>query len=127
MEKSAKLMVAKTLQVFPKSFINQDDELILEPKNNVYFRLEGLKTETDFICKLMAWTSRPIAKGLTPSWSKKVLARVNELLGTNFSKEDMQVIYTHLGGDVNPALSVKFIESGYDLSVLQFRKATEGA
>lgn len=122
MEKTLKIMIAKTLQVFPSSFINQDDELILEPKNNVYFRLEDMETELEFKCKLMAWVSRPIAKGLSPHWSKKVLASVNELLGTKFSKADMQIIYTELGNDVNPELSIKFIESGYDMSLLQFRK-----
>lgn len=127
MEKALENIIEKTLQVFPKSFINQDDELILEPKNNVYFRLEGMKTEMEFKCKLMAWVSRPIAKGLSPHWSKKVLASVNELLGTKFSKADMQIIYTELGNDVNPELSIKFIDSGYDMALLQFRKWEMGA
>lgn len=127
MEKTLKIMIAKSLQVFPKSFINQDNELILEPTNNVYFRLEDMETELEFKCKMMAWVSRPIAKGLSPKWSKKVLASVNELLGTRFSKADMQVIYTELGNDVNPGLSVQFIESGYDLSLLEFRNWYEGA
>lgn len=127
METALKNMIERTLQVFPKSFINRDNELILEPTNNVYFRLEDMETELEFKCKLMAWVSRPIAKGLSPKWSKKVLASVNELLNTNFSKTDMQVIYTELGNDVNPELSVQFIESGYDMSLLEFRKWNEGA
>lgn len=127
MEKALENMIERALQVFPASFINQDNELILEPTNNVYFRLEDMQTEMEFKCKLMAWVSRPIAKGLSPKWSKKVLASVNELLNTKFSKADMQVIYTELGNDVNEKLSIQFIESGYDMSLLEFRKWHEGA
>ena len=111
-------IIEKAKKVFPNSFINDGNELILEPKNNLYFRLEGMKSELEFKCKLIAWLSRPISKGLSPSWQRKVLIRFNALLETNFTKEDMRLMYGRLGNDVNPALCVKFIESNYDLSLL---------
>jgi len=61
-EIALKSIINHALQVFPKSFINQSNEIILEPKNNVYFRLDDANTELEFKCKMFAWLSRPIAK-----------------------------------------------------------------
>jgi hypothetical protein len=119
MESEIKEILKRTKKTFPKSFINEANELILEPKNNIYFRLEDVKNELEFKCKLIAWVSRPISKGLSASWSKKVLMNFNELLGTNFTKEEMREVYTYLGNDVNNSLCIKFIESKYDLSLLK--------
>lgn len=113
-----KSIINRALHIFPKSFINRNNEIILEPKNNVYFRLEDVDTELDFKCKMFAWLSRPISKGLNRYWSSKVLSSFNSLLGTNFTKEEMYKIYDRLGNDVNKRLTIRFIESGYDLTLL---------
>lgn len=112
-------IINHTLHVFPKSFINHNNEIILEPRNNVYFRLDDVKTELEFKCKLFAWASRPIAKGLNKYWWPRVLKSFNELLGTNFTKDEMYKIYDRLGNDVNRQLTIRFIESNYDLSLLE--------
>ena len=114
----AEKMIEKALGVFPNSFINRSNEIILEPKNNVYFRLEDVNTDMDFKCKMFAWVSRPIAKGLSNHWSSKVLHSFNELMDTSFTKKDMYLIYDRLGNDVNRELTLRFIESGYDLTIL---------
>lgn len=49
----------------PKYFINDRNELIIEPKNNIYFSLEGIMTETNLKCKILAWLSRPSCKGVS--------------------------------------------------------------
>lgn len=113
-----KSIVNRSLHTFPKSFINRSNEIILEPRNNVYFRLEDIDTELDFKCKMFAWLSRPISKGLNKYWSSKVLSSFNSLLGTNFTKEEMYKIYDRLGNDVNRRLTIRFIESGYDMAIL---------
>lgn len=118
-EIALKSIINNALQVFPKSFINQSNEIILEPKNNVYFRLEDVHTELEFKCKMFAWVSRPIAKGLNKYWSPKVLNSFNWLMGTNFTKKDMETVYNRLGNDVNRELTIRFIESDYDLSLLE--------
>lgn len=118
-EIALKSIINHALQVFPKSFINNSNEIILEPRNNVYFRLEDVNTELDFKCKLFAWVSRPIAKGLNKYWSPKVLDSFNRLLNTNFTKDDMYKIYDRLGNDINRRLAVRFIESNYDMSLLE--------
>lgn len=118
-EIALKSIINHALQAFQKSFINRSNELILEPRNNVYFRLEGVTTALDFKCKMFAWLSRPIAKGLNKYWSPKVLSSFNEVLGTNFTKDEMYRIYDRLGNDVNRPLTIRFIESDYDLKLLE--------
>ncbi|MGE7828925.1 hypothetical protein [Paenibacillus sp. NPDC093718] len=117
-EAALKNIVSYALHAFPKSFINHNNEIILEPRNNVYFRLDDVHTELDFKCKMFAWLSRPIAKGLNKYWAPKVLSSFNQLLRTNFNKDDMNLIYDRLGNDVNRPLAIKFIESNYDLTIL---------
>ncbi|WHY80172.1 hypothetical protein QNH20_19300 [Neobacillus sp. WH10] len=117
-EIALKSIINHALQVFPKSFINHSNEIILEPRNNVYFRLDDVSTALDFKCKMFAWVSRPIAKGLSKYWSPRVLRSFNHLLGTNFTKEEMYGIYDRLGNDVNRQLTIRFIESNYNLALL---------
>lgn len=118
-EAALKNIVSHALHVFPKSFINHSNEIILETRNNVYFRLDDVHSELDFKCKMFAWLSRPIAKSLNKYWAPRVLESFNDLLRTNFSKDDMYLIYDRLGNDVNRPLAIKFIESNYDLSLLK--------
>ena len=103
----------------PKSFINNRNELIVEPKNNIYFRLEDVNTNLDLKCKVIAWLSRPSCKGVSDYWQRRILSILNEFLGTSFTREDIDIIYTYLGNDCNRKLCIKFIESGYDLALLR--------
>lgn len=118
-EIALKSIVNHALQAFPKSFINHNNEIILEPKNNVYFRLDNVDSELEFKCKMFAWVSRPVAKGLNKYWSPRVLKSFNELLKTNFTKDEMYEIYDRLGNDVNRLLTIRFIDSNYDMSLLE--------
>lgn len=101
----------------PKCFINVNYELIIEPKNNIYFRLDDIKTELELKCKIFAWLSRPSCKGVSKYWQKRIRTIVNEFLNTNFTFDEM-IIYTYLGNDCNREKSINFIESNYDLNVL---------
>jgi len=105
-------------QYSPKCFINNNYELIVEPKNNIYFRLEDIETELELKCKVLAWLSRPSCKGVSNYWQKRIRAIVNEFLGTEFTFDEMDQIYTYLGNDCNREKSIKFIKSNYDLNIL---------
>nr|WP_244918909.1 hypothetical protein [Paenibacillus dendritiformis] len=94
-------------------------ELIVEPKNNIYFRLDNIQSEMDLKAKVLAWLSRPSCKGVSNYNQKIIRGIVNEYLGTSFTQDEMDVVYTRLGNDCNRDLCVKFIESGYDLAILQ--------
>lgn len=102
----------------PKCFINTRYELIIEPKNNIYFRLEDIETELELKCKILAWLSRPSCKGVGKYWQKRIRAIVNEFLDTDFTFNEMEIIYTYLGNDCNREKSINFIKSKYDLNVL---------
>ncbi len=102
----------------PNCFINSNFELIVEPKNNIYLRLEDVDTELLLKCKVLAWLSRPSCKGVSDYWQKRIRSAVNEYLGTNFTFEEMQEIYTYLGNDCNRQKTIKFILSDYDLTVI---------
>lgn len=103
----------------PNCFINHNFEIIVVPKNNIYFRLEDVETELQLKCKVLAWLSRPSCKGVSDYWQKRIRAIVNEFLGTEFTWEEMQEIYTYLGNDCNREKSIQFIESNYDLTLLK--------
>lgn len=114
-----KSIINHALQVFPKAFINRANEIILVPKYNCYFMLDGVESELIFKCKMFEWLSRPICKGLPVKAANNLLERFNYLLGTNFTREDMGVIYGPLGNCVNRDLTIKFVESGYDMNLLE--------
>ncbi|MBE7896147.1 hypothetical protein G7L40_20410 [Paenibacillus polymyxa] len=102
----------------PDCFINSKFELIIEPKNNIFLLLEDVETEWDIKRKVLAWLSRPSCKGVSKYWQKRFRAIINEYLGTNFTADDMDEIYTYLGNDCNRKKTIMFIDSGYDLSLL---------
>lgn len=111
-------IIRRALEIFPKSFINEANEIIFERSHNVYFRLEEVHTAFDFRCKMFEWLSRPISVGTPPRLALELLNRFNRLLGTQFSMKDMEKICGHLGGAVNRPLTIQFVEQGYDLSLL---------
>ena len=114
------------LCLFPMSYINANMEVILIPKTNTYFNLEGVQSRRDIIAKLLMWCSRTIVKG-QPFRSHKrnnlfrevIKKTLNYYLGTLFSDEDIALIYQNLGNGINPELTYRFIDSGFDMEVLE--------
>lgn len=119
-------VVKKMMDAFPQGFINNAFEFIAEPKANIYCSLKNIETEKDLFKKVIHCFSRPAFKS-EPFSSKKrndllhaqFLKAVNKILETNFSEEQISKIYTHLGNGVNESLTEKFINSGFDISVLE--------
>ena len=69
-----------------------------------YVSLDGLST---------------IKASLSPTLHIFFLNGINDYLDTRFSVEDMREIYTHLGNACNHQKTIRFIESGYDMAVLE--------
>lgn len=107
---------------FPKFYINHNLEVIVHPRRNTYFLLKGVETEVDLIAKILEWLSREAAKSVTKESQTYHLNGINSFLRTNFSQDDMMQIYTYLGNCCNHKRTLRFIESGYDLSVLTKEK-----
>lgn len=118
--------IFNVMRCFSGSYINQYGELIISGRGNVYFTATNCKTKEDVACKLLEWCSRPIAKGEPYSrenrnieWRNSLLCSFNNYLGTNFTQEDMYWIYDKLGNAVNHDLTLDFIHSNFDLSLVR--------
>lgn len=114
------------MDCFPNSVINHNGEFIAHIKSNTSFILIDCNSKEDVKCKVLEWLSRPAYK--TEPYSTKrnndkfhsfILAGVNDYLDTYFSERDMEKIYTYLGNACDHKKTLKFIESGYDMSVLK--------
>ena len=117
----------KLNNAFPNSFINSSGEFVAcDGMGNQSFRLDDCKTEDDIKRKVIAWFSRGDFK-TTPFASETknqmfndmMLDGINQYLGTCFTKDDVEIVYTYLGNAVNSALMDKFIENKYDIQILK--------
>ena len=119
------LVTKKLARAFPKSFINSALEFIAHKEANEWFRLEDCNTEFDVKCKVLEWLSRGASKTCpfhsnikNERFHNFMLNGINDFLDTDFTEEDMRVIYQELGNCVNHSKTEEFINSGYDMAVL---------
>lgn len=117
---------AKLLECFPGSFINAWDEFIAHPRTNQYFLLGNCQTVEDIEAKVLEWLSRPAFKTqpYSQEWRNRrfhefMLAGVNAFLDTDFSEDDMELIYTYMGGGIKHGLMMEFID--HDMSMMWLR------
>ena len=109
---------------FPNSFFNERDEFIAHRFSNTYFIFADCENEEDVKCKVLEWLSRSASKGMPYSqeWRNKrfrefMLDGINMFLNTNFTFDDMTIIYTYLGNRCNHKRTLEFIRSNYDMSI----------
>ena len=122
-------MSLKLMQSFPGSFITTNGEFIAHKKSNTYLVFTNCETLKDLQCKILEWFSRAAYK-TEPYYTDKsndkfhrfMLDGVNDFLCTAFTFDDMDLIYTRLGNACNHELTVKFVDSGYDMEVLREHK-----
>ena len=105
-------------EAFPKYFVNQNFEIIIYPARNSYFILSDVGTEQELKAKILEWLSREASKSISRQSQKYHLSGINTFLGTDFTKEEMSEIYTYLGNRCNHDKTIRFIESGYDMGIL---------
>lgn len=93
---------------------------------NLYFNLySNIETKNDVKAKVLEYFSRACHKSSYASENTDELIHryiskcVNEYLGTQFTDEDFSKIYCKLGNGVNRTLALKFIESGYNMTILE--------
>lgn len=111
---------------FPKGgWITANGEFIANTRTNAYFNLLNCDTTIDVYCKVLEWLSRDCFKtqpystdGKNAKYHQEMLASVNDFLCTQFTEDDMEIIYHKLGNAVNHKLTLRFVLSDYDMSVL---------
>ncbi len=118
----------KLMSYFPDSFINRQLELILIPKTNTYFSLRDCLTKNDVISKVLMWCTRDISKAMPYQQQKRNIdfyvvnrTRLEKYLGSNIN---LDVVYHCLGNGINKELTHRFIESGFDMTLL-YKEITE--
>lgn len=116
---------------FPNAIMNRNLEFVADPHRRVnsYFRLDNCETRTDAVCKVLEHLSREAYKSMhfKAEWRNKQvhdyhLQGINAFCGTDFSVEDIGLVYTYLGNGVSRQKTLAFINSGYDIDVLRERK-----
>lgn len=119
-------VLLRLMRAFPHGFINHNLEFIAHRYSNTYFLLADCQTELDVKCKVLEWFSRAAYKAQpyqTSVGNKKfhsfMLNGINEFLRTDFTEDDIAVIYQKLGNRVRHDLTLRFVESGYDMDLLK--------
>ena len=109
----------KIQAAFPQSFVNMQNELVFSLRTDSGFRLKDVTDETQLKAKILEWLTRTAIKAVSPKERKLHFEGINKLLGTNFTLEEMTDIYTYLGNGIKHDLCVKFVENGYDMTIIQ--------
>lgn len=115
----------RLLADFDGSYFNERDEFIAHKYSNTYFIFASCESEEEVNCKVLEWLSRPAHKGMpyASEWRNKkfrafMLDGINKFLHTDFNENDIEEIYTYLGNACNHEKTIRFIQSGYDLGIL---------
>ena len=121
-------MLVKVLNAFPLAIVRRDD-IIIYPKMNSCFLHNNIKSDLQFKCKILECLSRPSFKGgYYKSHNHNIeiydyhLNGINKVLGTNFTREQIEEIYNPIGNGINRKLCIEFIESNYNFDLLKERK-----
>lgn len=106
-----------------------EDKCFKVPKKayfvNLYFLTTNITTKNEVKAKVLEYFSRACYKTMYASEQVDFLIHiyildcVNEYLHTDFNEDDIELIYTYLGNGINRELTLKFIESGYDLNIIR--------
>ncbi len=118
--------IQETMKHFKNSYINNNLEVILLPKTNGYFAIKNCRNEVDIKCKIIENISRDCFKTQHYSrlkdnkkmWQENLMA-LNNALKTDFSQQDIELIYNKLGNGINHKLTKKFVESDFNMEVLK--------
>ena len=116
--------VFNLMRYFPKSYIDENKELILD--ENINFSLDRINDKFDLCLKVVQYVSRFACKTqpYRNEWQNlmyrnKIRDAINKFLGTNFDEEEMLLIYTKLGNGCNERLASMFVATGFDIDLLK--------
>lgn len=114
----------RLMGAFAGSFVSRNGEFVVSKTLNQRIYVDGCSLR-EIQCKVLerfsrdACASRPYR---TESANVKVHERmrsgINRFLGTDFSPADMCMIYECLGGREARGLTLRFIDSGFNMKVL---------
>lgn len=126
MTDSIKKTLTRIISAFGRCTINSNLELILIPDTGAYINLNKVYTECDLkrlclisVCRDCYKTQRYKHPSVNEKFHNMNLEKLNEALGTSFTKEDMKTIYQYFGNGLNQDLATSFVVSGYDMNIFK--------
>lgn len=122
MSKEVLEKIERVYDMFDTSFITPKNELILNKKWNVYFRLDNIYSPFFFDYKIISYLSYYTASnhfGKTTKECKWAMNKINRWFRHEFSYDDLQLIYCRIGCGQNEKLGIMFIGSGLDMTILK--------
>ena len=126
-------VLSKLFRAFPDAIINRNLEFVADPDRRVnsYFRLDNCETEEDVEAKCLEYLSRESFKSehFNAAWRNAQvhsyhLSGINNFCGTAFTEDEIEDIYTHLGGGIHHQKTLAFIRSGYDMTIVTGKEGT---
>ena len=128
MEQYIKDAILKLNTCFPKGKVliyAEPIEYVAHTKGNVYFILGNCSNQMEIDCKVIEWFSRAAYKTepyrsdyKNKEFHDYFLKGINQYFNSEFSKDDIEIIYTYLGNACNHQKTIDFINSGFDMSIL---------
>ena len=121
-------VLRRLFNAFPKAIINYNLEFVANPNSRVnsYFSLRDCNNQIEIVAKVIEYLSREACKSQHYSTYKKNkevweyhLSGINCFCDTAFTFSDMEKIYCYLGNGINHQKTLKFIQAGYDLNILE--------
>ena len=126
MTDAIKKTLSQILSAFGHSGINSNLELILIRETGSYINLNEVYSEIDLKRLCLVSVSRDCYKtqkyrypSINNDFHKRNLDKLNKALVTNFTKDDMEIIYQHFGNGLNQDLAASFVVSGYDMNIFK--------
>lgn len=117
--------VTRLIGCFPGSFINSRMEFVASPEENQFVSLRGCETRSDVECKILEWLSRGacitrLYENACRNEAFHLFLKdgINRFLETEFSNLDFWKIHRTIGFETNHDKAVAFVESRFDISVL---------
>lgn len=111
--------IQKIYDSFPKAFINRNNEMIIYPPENTYFLLDNVNSQLELDCKVLEYCSRQASKGLNKRSKVYHFNGISEYFNRIFTQYEMDLIYTHLGNGIHRSLCIEYINSNFNIGVLE--------
>ena len=118
LERELKDGITDLINLFEDSYINEQEELILCPRTNLYFLLGNVNTIEDLCYKIIAWCSRDCCKTEpyhseleNKRYREYIRNNINEFLGIDYSEEKWLDLYSEFGNGIHEEDCRKFIKT----------------
>jgi len=104
-------------------FVNCENELIIYPETNLYFKLGDVTDGKKLYEKVISYVSRSCVKAKfggkyqSIRYHDLVCDFANQIVGHNFSKVEWSLIYMFYGNGCNEKECSKFIDALFDLRI----------